>query len=54
MKIYHGSPFEIPRPLLSRGKPHNDYGRGFYCTEDIEMAREWACKGKEPPNGALR
>ena len=52
MKIYHGSPFEIPRPLLSRGKPHNDYGRGFYCTEDIEMAREWACKGKEPPGFA--
>ena len=49
MKIYHGSPLEIPRPLLSKGKPYNDYGRGFYCTEDVEMAREWACKGKEPP-----
>ena len=49
MKIYHGSPLEIPRPLLSKGKPNNDYGRGFYCTEDVEMAREWACKGKEPP-----
>jgi hypothetical protein len=48
MKIYHGSPMEIPKPLLSKGKPNNDYGRGFYCTEDIEMAREWACKGKEP------
>ena len=52
MKIYHGSTIEIPRPLLSRGKPSNDYGRGFYCTEDIEMAREWACKGKEPPGFA--
>ena len=52
MKISHGSPFEIPQPLWSRGKPHNDYGRGFYCTEDIEMAREWACKGKEPPGFA--
>jgi hypothetical protein len=39
---------EIPKPLLSKGKPNNDYGRGFYCTEDIEMAREWACKGKDP------
>jgi len=48
MKIYHGSPMEIPKPLLSKGKPNNDYGRGFYCTEDVEMAREWACKGKEP------
>ena len=49
MRIYHGSSVEVPKPLLSKGKPNNDYGRGFYCTEDIEMAREWACKGKEPP-----
>lgn len=25
---------------------HNDYGRGFYCTENIELAKEWAC-GKQ-------
>lgn len=25
------------------GKAHNDYGRGFYCTELIELAKEWAC-----------
>jgi hypothetical protein len=22
---------------------HNDYGRGFYCTQNIELAKEWAC-----------
>ena len=49
MKIYHGSSIEVPKPLLSKGKLNNDYGRGFYCTEDIEMAREWACKGNAPP-----
>ena len=49
MNIFHGSSVEVPEPLLGKGKPNNDYGRGFYCTEDIEMAREWACKGKEPP-----
>lgn len=49
MKIYHGSPFVIKKPELSRGKPDNDYGRGFYCTEDLELAREWACKRSEPP-----
>jgi hypothetical protein len=49
VKVFHGSSVEIPEPLLGRGKPNNDYGRGFYCTEDIEMAREWACKGNEPP-----
>lgn len=52
MKIYHGSSIEVPKPLLSKGKLNNDYGRGFYCTEDIEMGREWACKGKEPPGFA--
>ena len=48
-RIYHGSPTVIPMPLLSKGKANNDYGRGFYCTEDVEMAREWACKGAMPP-----
>ena len=43
MKIYHGSSVEIPAPLLSKGKPNNDYGRGFYCTEHPELAKEWAC-----------
>lgn len=49
MKLYHGSPMMIPRPELKRGKFSNDYGQGFYCTESLEMAKEWACKGKEPP-----
>ena len=49
MILYHGSPFIIEKPELSKGKVSNDYGQGFYCTENIEMAREWACKGKEPP-----
>ena len=47
--LYHGSPLEIPKPLLSKGKGNNDYGRGFYCTEDAEMAREWACRKNVPP-----
>ena len=25
------------------GNPNNDYGLGFYCTESIELAKEWAC-----------
>lgn len=49
MKLYHGSKFIIETPELAKGKSNNDYGRGFYCTEDLEMAREWAAKGKEPP-----
>lgn len=43
MKLYHGSLFEIKNPLFKGGKPNNDYGVGFYCTEDIELAKEWGC-----------
>ena len=41
--IYHGSPKVIERPVFGDGKVHNDYGRGFYCTEHAELAKEWAC-----------
>lgn len=44
--LYHGSPTPVPMPSLDKGKPHNDYGRGFYCTEEFEKACEWACKQK--------
>ena len=44
LKVYHGSTEVIKKPILELSKPHNDYGRGFYCTEDIELAKEWACK----------
>ncbi|MCM1130417.1 MAG: DUF3990 domain-containing protein [Roseburia sp.] len=44
MKLYHGSNHIIRNPQLSLGKHNNDYGRGFYCTENIEIAKEWACK----------
>lgn len=33
--IYHGSVNVVERPLFGAGKIHNDYGRGFYCKEDI-------------------
>ena len=41
-KIYHGSSNIIKKPLFGCGKPYNDYGLGFYCTENLEMAKEWA------------
>lgn len=41
--LYHGSPEIIGQPILGKGKVHNDYGQGFYCTEHIELAKEWAC-----------
>lgn len=41
--IYHGSDHIIETPQYSKGATTNDYGRGFYCTRDIELAKEWAC-----------
>ena len=40
-KIYHGSKDIIEQPIFGFGKTYNDYGLGFYCTEEIDMAKEW-------------
>lgn len=44
MEIYHGSEHIIEIPEFGKGNLRNDYGRGFYCTEDRDLAGEWACK----------
>lgn len=44
--VYHGSSKIIEQPLYGVGNPNNDYGLGFYCTESIELAKEWACSGE--------
>jgi len=43
MILYHGSFEVVDKPQFGYGKINNDYGQGFYCTENIELAREWAC-----------
>lgn len=45
--IYHGSQQIVEVPRYGMGKTYNDYGQGFYCTEDIELAKEWACPIKK-------
>lgn len=42
--LYHGSNKIITNPQFGVGSTTNDYGRGFYCTESLELAKEWACK----------
>lgn len=42
MNLYHGSKNIIEKPIYGKGKLHNDYGMGFYCTEHKELACEWA------------
>ena len=42
--IYHGSEVVVEKPLYhyEGSNEHNDYGIGFYCTQNIDMAKEWA------------
>ena len=42
--IYHGSERIIAKPIyhFSGSNEHNDYGLGFYCTRNLDMAKEWA------------
>ena len=40
--LYHGSTKVIEKPIMGLGNPKNDYGLGFYCTENLELAKEWA------------
>ena len=42
--IYHGSEFIIERPEYKKGNIHNDYGLGFYCCSNKELAKEWAAR----------
>lgn len=45
--IYHGSDKIIKQPQYGFGNVRNDYGQGFYCTEEIERAGEWAAGQSE-------
>ncbi|MEG2024314.1 MAG: DUF3990 domain-containing protein [Gordonibacter sp.] len=47
LTLYHGSCSIIEHPQFGKGRPYNDYGLGFYCTEHVELAREWACVSAE-------
>lgn len=43
--LYHGTADEIVKPTYGKGEEKHDYGQGFYLTEDIDLAYEWAvCK----------
>lgn len=44
LTLFHGSEQIVEVPDLAFANEHNDYGKGFYCTQAEEMAREWACK----------
>lgn len=48
MILYHGSPNKVVVPTYGKGEEKHDYGQGFYLTESIDLAKEWAvCRPNE-------
>lgn len=47
MILFHGTPDKIVVPTYGKGDEKHDYGQGFYLTENIGLAKEWAvCRQK--------
>lgn len=40
--LYHGSVNKIITPTFGMGNIQHDYGKGFYLTEDLNLAKEWS------------
>lgn len=40
--LFHGSPNLVVNPTFGLGHDRHDYGRGFYLTENKDLAKEWA------------
>ena len=49
--LYHGTPDKTLMPTYGLGDDKHDYGRGFYLTEDYELAKEWAVCRPNDRNG---
>lgn len=46
--LYHGTPDKTVVPTFGKGEERHDYGKGFYLTESLELAKEWAvCRPNE-------
>ncbi|MFQ9202130.1 MAG: DUF3990 domain-containing protein [Lachnospira eligens] len=46
--LYHGTPDYVVNPVFGGGDDKHDYGKGFYLTENVELAKEWAvCRPNE-------
>lgn len=51
--LFHGTPDKIVAPAFGLGNDKHDYGRGFYLTENSELAKEWAVCRPNDNNGWL-
>lgn len=51
LTLYHGSPNKVVVPSYGKGEEKHDYGKGFYLTENIDLAKEWAVCRPDEQNG---
>ena len=49
--LYHGSSNKVVLPQYGFGEGKHDYGKGFYLTESVELAKEWAVCRPDERNG---
>ena len=49
--LFHGTPEKVVVPTYGYGDEKHDYGKGFYLTENIELAKEWAVCRPNDNNG---
>ncbi|WP_026654466.1 DUF3990 domain-containing protein [Butyrivibrio sp. AE3003] len=49
--LYHGTYNKIVTPTYGQGDDKHDYGRGFYLTENYDLAKEWAVCRPDDCNG---
>jgi len=51
MILYHGTADRVIHPTYGLGDEKHDYGKGFYLTESIDLAKEWAVCRPSESNG---
>ena len=51
LTFYHGSAAESVMPTYGLGDDRHDYGRGFYLSDDLALAKEWAVCRPNEKNG---
>lgn len=49
--LFHGTPDKVVVPTYGYGSEKHDYGKGFYLTDNMELAKEWAVCRPNDTNG---
>lgn len=49
--LYPGSYNKVIEPTFGLGEDKHDYGKGFYLTDNLELAKEWGVCRPDETNG---